>query len=130
MSYDIYLQCPTCKDGGPDLPDPTYNLTAIFDRALTGEDLPNPDISETAVVLFNTETDRPRGLRLLTGSTGAATIKWLEKALVNMTDPKNSEVFSALEPSNEWGTLSGAVRVIEQLISAAGEHPTHIWRVH
>lgn len=47
MSYDIYLRsepCDKCGRGGeePELPNPTYNLTPIFDLALTGEPLPNP----------------------------------------------------------------------------------------
>ena len=75
MSYDIYLRTkkPPCGECGRAFENsyiswiPTYNLTPIFDRALTGEELPNPDVSEAQVVLFKEKTDRPRGLRLLSG---------------------------------------------------------------
>ena len=85
MSYDIYLRklpspCPTCGHEAPapapDLPDPTYNLTPIFDLALTGEPLPNSNVSEAAVVLLHQETDRPRGLRLLTAAMSYPDSTW------------------------------------------------------
>lgn len=137
MSYDIYLRsdpetCPTCGRRGfePDLPDPTYNLTPIFDRALTGEDLPNPDVSECAVVLFRKETDRPRGLRLLSGRKAKDTADWLRKALAHVNDPANAATFCALEPENKWGTLEDAQYVFGKLIEAAAEYPEHKWEVH
>jgi hypothetical protein len=140
MSYDIYLRsepkpdCPTCKRpfndmGGPDLPNPTYNLTPIFDLALTGEELPNRDISEAKVVLFKEPTDRPRGLRLLSGRKAADTITWIEKALGHLNDPEKQVAFKALEPSNGWGDLPGAIRVMEKLLQAAKDYPDHEWEV-
>jgi hypothetical protein len=137
LSYDIYLRgdpetCPTCgrRASEPDLPDPTYNLTPIFDRALTGEELPNQDVSEAMVVLFRKETDRPRGLRLLSGRKAKDTIEWLRKALAHMNDPANVATFRALEPENKWGTLEDARYVFGKLLEAAEEYPEHKWEVH
>lgn len=138
MSYDIYLRatakkCETCghiDNAEPDLPEPTYNLTPIFDRALTGEDLPNLDISEGAVVLLGKKTDRPRGLRLLSGKHAKDTIGWLRKAVEHLNDPAQKAAFKALEPSNGWGDLEGAKKVMAKLLSAAEEYPENVWEVH
>jgi hypothetical protein len=134
VSYDIYLRgvpCPTCQrsDEGPSLPDPTYNLTPIFDRALTGEPLPNAQTSEFAVVILRQATDRPRGLRLLNGRKAADTITLLEQALRCLRDPANRAELVALEPDNGWGDLAGATDVIATLVAAAQEHPDHVWEV-
>lgn len=126
MSYDIYLR----GDGEtPDLPGPTYNLTPIFDLALTGEELPNPDISEAKVVLFKESTDRPRGLRLLSGRVAGETTTWLEKALGHLKNPAEQELFKKLEPSNGWGTLQCAIDVMEELLQASRSCPKHTWEV-
>jgi hypothetical protein len=135
MSYDIYLRgdpCPCCKRDAdnPSLPKPTYNLTPIFDLALTGEPFPNPDIGEAGVVLFHLETDRPRGLRLLSGKRGSDTVEQLETALRNMNDPERQEEFLVLEPNNGWGTFSGAIEVVGRLLWAAKKYPTHTWEIY
>jgi hypothetical protein len=139
MSYDIWLRppavepCPTCGhrvDGNePERLDPTYNMTPLFDAALTGEDLPNPDVSEGAVVLFRAKTDRPRGLRLLSGKKAADTVTWLAKALSNLKDPGQREKFLALEPPNKWGDLPGAIWVIERMLANAREYPDNTWEI-
>src|SRR5271166_4063749 len=113
MSYDVYLQkpaCPTCghADPGPDLPDPTYNLTPIFDLALTGEEYPNPDVTEARVVLLGAKTERPRGLRVLSGKTGRETVDTLSEACRRLLDPALHDKFRLLEPPNKWGTLESA----------------------
>ena len=141
MSYDVYLRgekkdpCVACgrpyhEEDGPDLPGPTYNLTPIFDLALTGEGLPSPNVTEASVVLFGAKTDRPRGLRLLSGKRGRATIEWLEKAVGHLEDPAKREAFVALEPPNKWGTLPDALSVMERLLQAARDFPDHTWEVH
>ena len=135
MSYNIYLRgapCPTCghEADQSDLPNPTYNLTEIFDLALTGEPLPNPDVAEGAVVLFRVKTDRPRGLRVLTGRKASDTIEMIENALKRMSDPLWHARFVALEPENGWGTLQGAREVMQRLLQAANEYPAHIWEIH
>lgn len=135
MSYDIYLRrppCPTCGhlDAGPDLPDPTYNLTEIFDLALTGEPFPNPDVGEGAVVLFRTKTDRPRGLRMLSGRVASDTLVMIENAIRRMDDPAWTARFIALEPENKWGDFPGARRVMQMLFDAAKKHPDHVWEIH
>jgi hypothetical protein len=135
MSYDVYLRgdsetCPTCGRDAPGPEDgwhPTYNLTPIFDRALTGEELPNPDVGEISVVLFRTKTDRPRGLRLLDGRIAGDTAEWLEKALRHLKDPANEATFRALEPENKWGVLENAISVMGELAEAAREWPKHKW---
>lgn len=137
MSYTIRLhadpvKCPTCghEDEGPDyLPDPTYNLTPIFDLALTGEPLPNPEVGEGAVVLLRASTDRPRGLRLLDGRRAGDTVDWMRKALAHLNDPAQADAFRALEPSNRWGTLKDARWVMERLIEAAENYPRHVWEI-
>jgi len=136
MSYDIRLMgttCATCGREGrepDDLPDPTYNLTPIFDFALTGEErLPNGDITEMEVVIYSKPTDRPRGLRLLDGLSGKASLELLDKALQRFNDASLREKFVALEPPNHWGDLEGAIRVIGKLFAAASEFPSHVWRI-
>ncbi len=137
MSYDIYLRtprCPTCGRSGDevgDLPDPTYNLTAIFDLALTGEPLPNPEISEFSTVLLGEKPERPRGLRLLSGRKAKDTIAMIENALARLADPVWTERFVALEPPNKWGTLKDAVFVMQRLLDAAKEcGEEYEWLIH
>jgi hypothetical protein len=138
MGYDIYLRnnqpaCITCghkpDETGPTLPEPTYNLTPIFDAALTGETLTNPSISEAMVVLLGVKTDRPRGLRLLNGHKGKDTVEWLEKVLGHLSNPEERDKFIALEPTNGWGTLDGATKTIQRLIEAARDYPENVWEV-
>lgn len=120
MSYDIYLRgptCPTCghSDPGPDLPDPTYNLRAIFHRALTGEPPPKTGIGS---------------IRLLDGKKAADTIDQLTAALARLLASEEQEALRDLEPKNRWGTLGDAVHVIDALLAAAREYPEHVWEVH
>lgn len=134
MSYDIKLlgkACESCGKGGEDwyVIDPTYNLTAIFDAALTGEDLPNPDVSEFQTVILREPTSRPRGLRLLNECRAEDTVEWLRKALGRLEDPEKQEAFKKLEPPNGWGTLPGAVEVVKELIAAALECPDRVWDI-
>lgn len=134
MSYTIRLEtvpCPTCgrRSDAPYLPDPTYNLTPIFDRALTGEPLPNPEVSEGAVVLLGGKTDRPRGLRVLSGMKGRDTIELLRAAVAHLFDPKQEASLRELEPDNKWGDLEGAREVMSMLLKAAEEFPDHVWDV-
>jgi hypothetical protein len=137
VSYDIYLDgvpavCPACGNSKPEpsLSNPTYNLTPLFDYALTGETLPNPTISEGAVVLFRAKTDRPRGLRLLSGRIARDTVLQLQAANARLSDPEESETLHSLEPSNGWGDLARAKATIQELLSAAEAYPDHKWRIH
>lgn len=139
MSYTIRLEgpepvaCPTCGHC-PDqdyvsCPEPTYNLTAIFDLALTDGPLPNPEVSEGAAVVLGAPVDRPRGLRLLAGRKAAETLPELEQALARLGDPAREAEFRGLEPSNGWGSLGGAIMAISKLRSLAAEHPNKTWWV-
>jgi hypothetical protein len=130
--YLLHPACPTCghKPDGSSLSNPTYNLTPIFDAALTGGPLPNPNVSEAYVVLLGSKTDRPRGLRLLNGSKASDTIVILEKALKRMRNPEEREKFLALQPSNGWGTLDGAIGIMEELLRAASTYPESEWKIH
>lgn len=137
MSYDIYLRgdppaCPTCGHRAevPDLPDPTYNLTPIFHLALTGEPLPNPDVSELAVVALGARTDHLRGLRVLSGLKAGDTITTIEAAIDRLNDPAWHDRFVALEPENKWGDLPGARMVMGWLLQAAKGHPSLVWEIH
>lgn len=135
MSYDIYLEAKPCDHCGaakpePDLPNPTYNLTPIFDLALTGEDLPNAATGEVAVVLLGAATDRPRGLRLLNGKTGTESMAMLNAALDRMADERLRDQFLELQPKNGWGDFDGARRTMNELRHAANEYPLNVWRVH
>ena len=134
MSYTIHLEstlCPHCKRCGsePYCPDPTYNLTPIFDLALMGGQLPNPDTTEMSVVLLGTKTDRPRGLRLLNGKTGADSVPMLRAALTRLQDERMRSQFKALEPENGWGDLPGAIKVMTRLLDLAKEYLTNVWNV-
>jgi hypothetical protein len=140
MSYDIYIRskhfCPHCgRDSTRDsdsysgeLPEPTYNLTPIFDLALTGEPFPNADVGEGAVVLFKAKTDRPRGLRVLSGRKVGDSIPMLDIALRRIAD--DPEPFRKLEPANGWGTLKDAVWVFERMREAASKcNPEATWDI-
>lgn len=137
MSYDIDLEptvkeCEQCKRPfeGVSGPNPTYNLTGIFDLALTGEPLPNPDVGEGAVVLLGAKTDRPRGLRILNGRVASDTVATMHAALLRLRSPAMHKQFRALEPDNGWGTMDDAVATFERLIKLATDHPTLVWNIH
>lgn len=136
MSYDIDLippvaQCDTCKRSYDRVsgPNPTYNLAGIFDLALTGEPLPNPDVSEGAVVLLNAKTARPRGLRLLNKRLANATLAQIDSALLRLKSPSLKAEFRALEPKNGWGTIADAIEVLGMLRELAQEYPDHTWAI-
>lgn len=137
MSYDAYLRsfdgkCSHCGQRPPE-PEgfhPTYNLTPIFHLALTGEEMPNQDVPEVAVVLFGKKTDATRGLRVLNGKSGARTVDTLDLAIKRMEDPTMAERFAKLAPENGWGTVDGARETLEKMWRAALEYPEYIWRVH
>jgi hypothetical protein len=135
MSYSIGMSapaCPTCRRTGEEpscLPDPTYNLTGVFDLALTGEDLSSSEPSEYESVILGKKTSRPLGLRLLDGRTGADTEADLECALRHLEDSSLREKFESLLPPNGWGTLPDAVRILERLLLAARDYPHCTWRV-
>ena len=135
MSYDIYLRaekCAACGQTGEepgDLPGPTYNLTPIFDLALTGEPMPNEQTSEFAVVIFGEKTDRPRGLRILNGRKASTTVTLIENALKRLADPSLRAQFDALAPDNGWGTVNDAVYVFGKLKEAAADYPDLKWEI-
>jgi hypothetical protein len=110
-------------------PEPTYNLTPIFDLALTGEPMPNPDKGEFEVVILGKRTDRPRGLRLLDGLTGEASLARINAAIDRLSDERLRDQFAALEPDNGWGDLSGAVWTFGRLRRIAEENKTGTWRI-
>ncbi|MDE2102690.1 MAG: hypothetical protein KGL39_35930 [Patescibacteria group bacterium] len=141
MSYDIYIRskhfCSHCgrdsnRDSdsyGGELPNPTYNLTPIFDLALTGEGLPNADVGEADVVLLGAKTDRPRGLRVLSGRKIGESIPMFEAAIKRIHD--DHEPFRKLEPTNGWGTLKDAIWVFTRMLDAAREcNPEATWDIH
>ena len=135
MSYDVYLRGPKCAHCGvtpqePECPDPTYNLTPVFDLALTGEPLPNAEVSEGHVVILGARTDRPRGLRILSGRTAAETLPDLERAVLRLNDTAMTHEFCKLEPANRWGTLDDAQFVMQKLLDQARSYPTFTWEVH
>lgn len=134
MSYDIYLnstKCPHCGQFGssPNELSPTYNLTPIFDLALTGEDLPNPDVNEFETVILGKETDRPRGLRILNGLTGSESLTQLNDALGRLGDMSLREKFLSLEPENGWGNFTNAVEVFSKMQQYAIEYPDNTWEI-
>ena len=129
MGYTVHFTCRCCGRGPDDLPQPTYNLTAIFDFALTGEALPNPEVSEVAVVLLNKTTDRPRGLRIIDGLTGEQSLEKLRHALASMAEPTHAKAYQDLEPRNQWGSLAGAWSVLDALLKAAEEWPGNVWGI-
>lgn len=142
MSYDVYLRTRVCEycghaerwkgadgDGRPEPLNPTYNLTPIFDLAITGEPLPSPEISEMAVVLFREKTDRPRGLRLLNDMKAKDSVKTIQNALGRLTDPELKEKFLSLEPSNKWGTVPDAIWVINKMLEYCERWPELYWDI-
>lgn len=135
VSYDIYLRSKPCEHCGrrgdePMSHGPTYNLSPIFDLALTGEPLPSPEVGELEVVLFRKETERPRGLRILSGRKARDTIPMLENALKRMRDPALIPKFRELEPPNKWGTYEDGITVFEYLLKDAEAYPDNVWEIH
>lgn len=114
MSYDIELKCDKCHAEPVSLPDPTYNLTPIFDLALVGRD--------------PTE-DRPKGLCVLDGRQAGDTIAQLEGAAKRLWSTTYEDELRKLEPANRWGTLECARKVVDELLEAARRFPEHRWRV-
>lgn len=137
MSYTIDLNAKPCSECDEtrepewtECPEPTYNLTPIFDFALTGDrEIPSPDVAEVATVLFGAKTDRPRGLRLLDGRQAHDTVADLDAAMTRLSDPANQEHLEGLEPDNGWGDLGIAVTVIRRLRRLAKDYPECIWSV-
>lgn len=130
MSYDVYLECPTCahSSGTEDI-GPTYNLSQIFDLALTGLPWPSPDVTEGQAVVLGAKTARPRGLRILHGQTAEQSASALWQALRRLRDPGMAAAFKALEPTNGWGDIPGAVLTFERMLRAASHAPKAIWRI-
>lgn len=95
MSYDLRLAvkvegCGAMVEiGEPELANPTYNLGKMF-RACTGWDYSQGEYYRCSEVIEKIE----RGIREL------------------RTNPWK---YKSLEPSNGWGTLDGAIRVLESL---------------
>ncbi len=135
MSYDVYLKKPACASCGHQvesdhsLPDPTYNLTPIFHLALTGAEMPSPNVSEFAVVVLRETTPCPRGLRVLSGKTTQDTVATLEQAVARLEDPSWRARFQALAPDNGWGTVDDAIYVMNKLLVAAREEPDFVWDI-
>lgn len=124
MSYDIYMLNPAGEQTTETM-NPTYNLSQIFDRALTGEDFPNPEVAEVGVVLLKTKTDRPRGLRLIDGKTGADAAPLLKAAMERVVS--DYDAHRDLEPENGWGTIDGAQRTLRQMFEESMANPTCTW---
>jgi hypothetical protein len=135
MSYTVRLvpgpPCPACgrSDFETRGPDPTYNLTEIFDLALTGESMPNPEVSEFQSKLLHVPVDRPRGLEVLSRKKVGDTIANIEVAIGRLEDEGWRPRFKALEPDNGWGDLAGALLVMRRLLLLAKEYPTHTWDI-
>ena len=135
MSYTVGLipgpPCPSCGRSDDKIygPDPTYNLTQIFDLALTGEDMPNPGVSEYESKLFKVPVDRSRGLEVLSGKVAKDTIASIELAIERMGDAAWRPRLKALEPDNGWGDLDGALRVMKKLLALAQEYPSYTWAI-
>jgi len=136
MSYDIDLvpQKQICEHCNREFdtvcgPDPTYNLSQIFDFALTGETFPSPETTEAHVVLFRKETSRPRGLRILNDRLAKDTIAEINQAIDRMFDNNLRTQFKSLEPDNGWGTLPDAISVMKTLRRLAEENPNHSWNI-
>lgn len=124
MSYDLYMLNPASEQTTNTL-NPTYNLSQIFDRALTGEDFPNPEVAEVGIVLLKTNTDRPRGLRILDGKTGAEAVPLLATALDRID--ANWGEFKKLEPDNGWGSVGSAVYTLRTMLEESVANPTCTW---
>lgn len=122
MGYDVHF-------GGEECMEPTYNLTPIFDLALTGGPLPNPELSEGDVVVMRKPTTRPRGLRLLSSKTGAEALPMLNEACKRIADPAMAEAFNNLAPANGWGDLDGAKKVLRSYRVLCEECPANVWEV-
>lgn len=95
MSYDIRIAVKVEGWGGmaeigrPELDSPTYNLGQMF-RACTGWDYKQGEYYNCSEVIQNIE----QGVRELRTNPGK---------------------YKTLEPDNGWGTLPGAIEVLESL---------------
>ena len=130
VASHVYLRSGTTEEGEPECPNPTYNLAEIFDLALTGDDFPNPNVSEVQVILFKVSTDRPRGLRVLSGKKAEHTTEMISGAIRRLLSPELKERFQKLVPENGWGTLADASWVLNRLYELALEYPSSTWEIH
>ena len=135
MSYTIHLipgpPCSICGRSDDTIagPDPTHNLMEIFHLALTGEEMPNPEVSEYENKLLHVFVDSPRGLQFLNCMMASNTIAIIEAAIARMEDEGWQPRFKALEPENSWGDLAGALKVMKILLALAKESPLHVWEI-
>lgn len=94
MSYDLYFYVRTeyhefYPIGEPELSSPTYNLGKIF-RQSTGWDFNQSEIYRVSEIK-----------------------DCIEKGITELTN--NPEKYRHFEPENKWGTVEGALRVLQSI---------------
>lgn len=94
MSYDLYFHIKTEYGayhtiGEPKLSSPTYNLGKIF-RQSTGWDYVQMEIYRVSEIE-----------------------DFIKKGIRELTD--NPEKYRHLEPENKWGTVEGALQVLQSI---------------
>ena len=97
MSYDVYFE--KIVSVGESL-NYTYNCGAMFARALGGD-----------------------GLYSLDKMLGADALLLLDRAVKHMADPKNRELYEAMNPSNGWGSHKTATEFLTKMRDTCRDFP-------
>lgn len=113
MSYDVDFLVPnTEQHANEDGTVPAYWSVCLFSS-----------VTWNLTPIFNAAFGH--GLKGFKGLTGAQALPILERGLAVLIDPDRRKELLALEPSNKWGTLAGAVRITREFIDACCEHLEH-----
>lgn len=120
MSYDTSILLG--EDDAEEIGNYTSNVWPMFHRALPGPYEGGGRYDGTGA------TDPRGGLPGLSGLTCAAALPLLDAALQEM-HAREAEM-RALEPSNGWGSYSGAVEYLRRIRDAAQQHPDGIIAVN
>lgn len=111
MSYDVYAEI----DSGGEYPatvgeagNMTSNVAGMWDLACKGHG-PN--------------------LRDMHGMKCEDCIETLKAAVAEMEDPSRAAEFTALNPSNGWGSTTTALEYLKRMLAMCVEHPKASVRV-
>jgi hypothetical protein len=118
MSFCMYLGKPACASCGRgestevEIGNMTYNVNAMFSKALGREDMGAP-----AAVLFGGVP----ALSHMDGKRAGDFVDVLRMAVIHMRE--HPEQYKPMEPKNGWGSYDGALEYLERLLHACADNP-------
>lgn len=108
MSLDLEISYPECTHCGRGGPSNSFNYTY--------------NVSPMWYKMF----PKANGMVDIDYMTGKQAAKRLNKAISRMQ--KNEESMRLLEPDNGWGSYTGFLQFLKQLLTASEKCPDGIWR--